>query len=78
MSRTFVGLAHPGVLTDAFPSVFGVHGQHGNVASAEHLLVHVKLAHDGPDALLLHHGLQNTPHTNMRIDGQLHQKAALQ
>lgn len=46
-------------LTDAFPSVFRVHGQHGDVATSEHLLVHVKLTYNGSDTLLLHHGLRH-------------------
>lgn len=45
-------------LTDAFPSVFRIHGQHGNVASTKHLLMHVKLTYNGSDTLLLHHGLR--------------------
>lgn len=53
-------------LTDAFPSVFRVHGQHGNVATTEHLLVHVKLTNYGSDTLLLHHGLWQT-HTHTHI-----------
>lgn len=47
-------------LTDAFPSVFRVHGQHGDVATTEHLLVHVELTYNGSDTLLLHHGLWQT------------------
>lgn len=45
-------------LTDAFPSVFRIHGQHGNIASTKHLLMHVKLTYNGSDTLLLHHGLR--------------------
>lgn len=44
-------------LTDAFPSVFRVHSQHGDVATTKHLLMHVQLTYDGADTLLLHHGL---------------------
>lgn len=65
--RTFCLSCIAGTLTDAFPSVFRVHGQHGNVASAEHLLVHVKLTHYGPDTLLLHHGLWNTQTNTQKV-----------
>lgn len=37
--------------------MFWVHGQHCDVAATKHLLMHVQLTNDGPDALLLHHGL---------------------
>lgn len=49
-------------LTDTFPSVFWVHGQHGDVSSAKHFFVHVKLTYYGPDTLLSHHGLRQTKH----------------
>lgn len=46
------------VLTNAFPPVFGVYSQHGDVATTKHLLVHVQLTNNGPHTLLLHHGLE--------------------
>lgn len=50
------------VLTNAFPPVFGVYSQHGDVATTKHLLVHVQLAHNAPHTLLLHHGLEMNKH----------------